>query len=204
MPPEEKTSITPKLSFAPLTIDRWGDFEELFGPRGACGGCWCMHWRLTRSEYERDKGENNRRAMKKLVESGEVPGIIAYEGGEPVAWCSVAPRESFTRLGRSRILKPVDDKPVWSIVCFFIAKRARKSGISLAILNEAVRYAGGRGAGIVEGYPVEPKKGMTADVFAYTGLASVFRRAGFEEVARRSETRPIMRISPEIRKKSER
>jgi GNAT superfamily N-acetyltransferase len=194
MASENKIGRSPKLSFAPLTIDRWDDMEELFGPRGACGGCWCMHWRLTHSEFERDKGDKNRRAMMALVKSGDVPGIMAYESAEPVAWCSVAPRESFTRLDRSRILKPVDDEPVWSVVCFFIAKRARKRGVSLAILNAATSYAAEQGAEIVEGYPVEPKKGKTADVFAYTGLASVFRKAGYEEVIRRSETRPIMRL----------
>ena len=161
-----------------------------------------MYWRLIHSEFERNKGDTNKRAMKRLVKSGEVPGIIAYESGEPVAWCSIAPREHFTRLGRSRILKPVDDKPVWSVVCFFIAKRVRKQGFSLAILNAATRYAAERGAGIVEGYPVEPKKGKTADVFAYTGLASVFIKAGFDEVARRSETRPIMRLEVKGLKKA--
>ena len=196
MKKDKKRDIALDLTFAPLTIERWDEFEKLFGPRGACGGCWCMYWRLTHSEFERDKGDKNRRAMRSLVESGDVPGIMAYDEGEPVAWCSIAPRERFPRLGRSRILKPVDEEPVWSIVCFFIAKSHRKRGVSLAILEEAARYAAGRGAKIVEGYPVEPKKGKTADVFAYTGLASVFGRAGFEEVARRSETRPIMRLSP--------
>ena len=201
MASERKRGAPPKLGFEPLTIDRWDDFEKLFGPRGACGGCWCMYWRLIHSEFERNKGDMNKRAMKRLVKSGEVPGIIAYESDEPVAWCSIAPREQFIRLGRSRILKPVDDKPVWSVVCFFIAKRARKQGFSLAILNAATRFAAERGAGIVEGYPVEPKKGKTADVFAYTGLASVFIKAGFDEVARRSETRPIMRLEVKNLKK---
>ncbi len=194
MTPEKKKGGAPKLRFGPLTIDRWDDFNELFGPRGACGGCWCMYWRQTHSEFELNKGDNNKRAMKALVKSGEVPGIIAYERDEPVAWCSIAPRARFSRLGRSHILKPVDDKPVWSVVCFFIAKRARKRGVSLAILNAAVTYAFEHGALIIEGYPVEPKRGKTADVFAYTGLASAFTRAGFDEVARRSETRPIMRL----------
>ena len=191
---EEKKEKPLELTFAPLTLDRWADLEKLFGPRGACGGCWCMYWRSTHSQFERDKGERNRRSLRALVKSGRVPGIIAYDGGAPVAWCSIAPRDRLPRLERSRILKPLDDEPVWSVVCFFISRGSRKRGVSLAILDAAVRYAAGQGAGIVEGYPVEPKKGRTADAFAYTGLASVFRKAGFEEVARRSETRPIMRI----------
>ena len=181
------------LTFRPVTAERWNDFQALFGERGACGGCWCMWWRLKRSEFEKQKGDGNKRAMKKIILSGEVPGLLTYAGGEPIAWCSVAPREVFSALERSRILKPVDDKPVWSIVCFFVAKPFRHKGVTVKILEAAVKYAKEQGAKIVEGYPVEPKKGRTADVFAYTGLASAFRKAGFQEVARRSETRPIMR-----------
>ena len=184
---------TGKLVVRPLTAARWDDFESLFGPRGACGGCWCMWWRLTHAEFEQRKGERNRRAMRRIVSSGEVPGIIGYIGGDPVAWCAVAPRECFPRLERSRILKRLDEEPVWSVVCFFIARPFRKHGLSRSMLEEAVRYAASKGAEVVEGYPVEPAKGATADVFAYTGLASVFRSAGFTEAARRSATRPIMR-----------
>jgi len=192
---QKETGRTParKLVARPLTADRWEDFESLFGPRGAFGGCWCMWWRETHAEFERLKGEGNKRAMRKLVASGEIPGIMGYMGNEPVAWCSVAPRERFPRLERSRILKRVDPEPVWSVVCFYVAKTQRKLGLSRRMLEEAVRYAAGRGAETIEGYPVEPKKGSMADVFVYTGLASVFRATGFTEVARRSETRPIMR-----------
>ncbi|UCF07095.1 MAG: GNAT family N-acetyltransferase [bacterium] len=187
------------LSFHPVTPERWKDFTKLFGPRGACGGCWCTWWRITRSEFEKRKGEKNRRAMKRIIDSGEVPGILAYDGTEPVGWCSVAPREAFPVLERSRVLKRIDDKPVWSVVCFFIHRRYRRKGISLELLREAVRYAASQGARIVEGYPVEPKKGTTADLFAFTGLSSTFLQAGFKEAARRSETRPIMRYEVQRR-----
>ena len=181
------------LEIFPLTQKRWSDFETLFGERGACGGCWCMLWRLTRKEFERQKGEANRQAMKIIVESGNIPGILAYSQKQPVAWCSVAPRESFPALERSRILKKVDDESVWSISCFFIHKNYRKKGLSVQILNAAVDYVAKQGGKIVEGYPVEPKKDKTADVFAWTGLASFFKKSGFVECARRSDTRPIMR-----------
>lgn len=182
-----------EVVFHPLTADRWGDFETLFGPRGACGGCWCMWWRLTHREFEARKGEKNRRAMRERVESDEVPGLIAYAGEAPVGWCAVAPRETYPRLGRSRILKPVDHEPVWSIVCLFVAKAFRRRGVSRALIEAATAHAREEGARIVEGYPVEPTKDEMPDVFAFHGLASAFREAGFEEVARRSETRPIMR-----------
>jgi GNAT superfamily N-acetyltransferase len=181
------------LEFHPLVVERWTDFEKLFGNRGACGGCWCMWWRLKRSEFERQKGEGNRKAMKKIVDSGEVPGLLAYASGQAVAWCAVAPRETYPLLERSRTLKRVDDKPVWSIVCFFVAKPFRGKGITLKLLRAAIEYVGKQGGRIVEGYPVEPKGGRMPEAFAYTGLVSTFRRVGFVEVARGSERRPIMR-----------
>ncbi len=177
----------------PLTPARWNDFETLFGAKGACGGCWCMYPRLRRSEYERLKGEGNRRAMKRLVDSGRVPGILGYVEGKPVAWCSVEPRENIGSLARSRILAPVDDEPVWSIVCLFLSKTHRGRGLSTRMIEAAVRHAKANGAAVVEAYPVEPKKTPMPAVFAFPGIASSYLAAGFREVARRSETRPIMR-----------
>lgn len=153
-----------------------------------------MWWRLKRSEFEQQKGKGNRQAMKDIVESGEIPGIMVYHHNRPVGWCSVAPREQFQRLERSRILKPLDDLPVWSVVCFFIDRGFRNQGISVKLLFAALDYVRQQGGKIVEGYPVEPKKDRTQDVFASAGLASAFRKAGFVELFRHSETRPIMRF----------
>ena len=138
-----QTEPLPHLDFHPLTPERWQDLEVLFGPRGACGGCWCMWWRLKRSQYEKQKGPGNRRALKKIVDSGEIPGLLAYADGQPIAWCSVGPREAYSTLERSRILKRVDDKPVWSVVCFVVAKSFRHKGVSTALLEAAVEYASG-------------------------------------------------------------
>lgn len=181
------------MKILPLTPGRWGDFAELFGPRGACAGCWCMYWRLKRPDWERRKGAGNRRAMKRIVDRGDVPGLLAYENAEPIGWCAVAPRESYPSLARSRILKPVDDKPVWSVSCLFVRRDWRNKGVSTRLLREAARHVGQRGGTIVEGYPVEPRKDRMPDAFAWNGLASSFLTAGFKEVARRSPTRPIMR-----------
>jgi GNAT superfamily N-acetyltransferase len=183
------------LTFAPLTPDRWPDLEALFGPRGATGGCWCMWWRLKRSEFDALKGEGNRVAFRMVVEEGPPPGVLAYADGQPVGWCAIAPRDDYPALARSRILKRVDDQPVWSVTCFFIAKGWRRRGLAVHLLRAAVAFAGENGAQIVEGYPVEPRKDDMPGVFAWTGMASTFRRAGFVEVARRSETRPVMRLT---------
>lgn len=182
-----------RLVFKPLTPRCWGAFRELFGERGACGGCWCMLWRVPRSDFERQKGDGNEAAMRQIVEAGEVPGILAFYEGRPVAWCAVAPRICYPALERSRVLRRVDNSPVWSISCLFVAKPFRRRGVSVRLLRAAVAHAGRRGGKIVEGYPVEPRKGEMPDVFAHTGLASAFLRAGFTECLRRSETRPIMR-----------
>ena len=185
----------PKLEFHPLNLERWRDLERLFGERGACAGCWCMFWRLKRSEFDKKKGEANRKALRKIVAASQEPGILAYAGGEPVGWCALAPRESYPVLENSRILKRIDDEPVWSIPCFFVAKPFRRKGLTVQLLKAAIAYARTRGAKIVEGYPVQPKKTSVPDIFVYTGLASAVRKAGFVEVARRSPTRPIMRAA---------
>jgi GNAT superfamily N-acetyltransferase len=184
-----------ELEFQPVTTKQWKDMEQLFGPRGAIGGCWCMWWRVKRKDFELQQGDGNHDAMCTIVESGKVPGILAYAEGEAVAWCSVAPREDFSVLDRSPILRRVDEQQVWSIVCFFITKKYRHQGLSSRMLSAAVEYAAQKGARIIEGYPITPKKDQAPDIYIFTGLESTFVKAGFVEVARRSEFRPIMRYS---------
>jgi GNAT superfamily N-acetyltransferase len=176
-----------------LSPDRWRDLLTLFGPRGATGGCWCMYWRLPRAQFTAQKGEGTKNALQHLVESGAIVGLLAYAQGQPVGWCAIAPRVSYPVLERSRILKRVDEAPVWSVVCFFVSQAFRGKGATTSLLRAAVDYARQQGARIIEGYPVEPKNARMPAVFAWTGLASAFRQAGFVEVQRRSETRPIMR-----------
>ncbi len=181
------------LTFHAATPPRWKDVEALFGERGACGGCWCMAWRLRNKDWVAGKGAGNKRAFKKIVTSGSKPGVLAYHGREPVAWCAVAPREEYESLARSRVLAPVDDRPVWSISCLFVLRPYRRRGVSVPLLRATVELAAKRGARIVEGYPTQPHAEKAPDAFIWTGVPSAFRSAGFKEVARRSKTRPIMR-----------
>ena len=154
-----------------------------------------MTWRLLRPEYERQKGVGNRRALRRLVDAGEMPGLLAYDRERPIGWCALAPRERYGRLERSRILKPVDTRPVWSVVCLFVDRAYRRRGVTVALLRAAADHARDQGGLILEGYPVEPKSAKEIPpVFAFTGVASAFRKAGFREAARRSPTRPIMRL----------
>lgn len=188
------TQDNPDLTFHSLTPRRWPDFEQLFGPRGACAGCWCMFWKLDNKDFNALAYDGNKAAQKAVVESGVTPGLLAYSKGQAVGWIAVEPRSAYPRLARSRVLKPVDDQPVWSITCFFTRKDFRGKGVTVALLRAAVEHAKKHGGRIVEGYPIEPKKGRMPAAFAYTGLASAFRKAGFKEVARNSETRPIFRF----------
>jgi GNAT superfamily N-acetyltransferase len=182
------------IRFLPVTPKRWADLEQLFGPRGACSGCWCMWYRIKRSEWERNANEGNRKALKRIVDGGSVPGLLAYVDDEPAGWVSVAPREEFSSLERSYVLKRVDDLPVWSIVCFFVSKAHRRRGLTRALIKAAVDYAAHHGARLVEGYPVEraPGAGYSA-AEGFPGSPATFAREGFREIARRSPRRPIMR-----------
>jgi len=153
-----------------------------------------MYFRLSRAEFERRQGASNRRALHHLVSTGRTPGLIAYVNGVPAGWIALAPRDEYRLLSRSRILQPVDDQPVWSVVCFFIARGYRRRGLTVALLGQAAAFARRRGARWLEGYPIDPPQGGLPDTFAYHGLAAAFRKAGFREVARRSPTRPIMRL----------
>jgi GNAT superfamily N-acetyltransferase len=177
----------------PVTADRWEDLVGLFGKNGAYSGCWCMWFRETSREFSERGNAGNRRALHEIVHQGRVPGLLAYRAGRPVGWCSVAPRGEFGRLNRSPTLKPVDEQPVWSVVCFFVDRAHRGQGVAEELLETAVNYAARRGARLVEAYPVDTsgRKYRPADL--YTGTVDLFGAAGFTEVARRSEARPIMR-----------
>ncbi|MFH1501631.1 MAG: GNAT family N-acetyltransferase [Candidatus Eisenbacteria bacterium] len=181
------------MTFRPLTPETWHDFTSLFGRNGACGGCWCMWWRQTRAEFDRSHGDGNRRAMKRIVDRGEVPGILAYVDGEPVGWCSVAPRERYSSVERSRVLKRLDDKPVWSLVCLFVHKDHRGTGVASSLVAGAVEYARSQGATLVESYPTDPRGRKLEAVSSFMGTPSLFENAGFRECARPSKVRVIMR-----------
>jgi GNAT superfamily N-acetyltransferase len=191
---EEVSSLIEELdlSFHPLTQKLWRDFEMLFGRNGACGGCWCMYWKLRGKAFDENTGDTARQMQKAVVDSKTVPGLLAYSDGYPVGWIAVEPRTAYPKLAHSRVLKPVDDQPVWSITCFFVEKKHRRKGITVELLKAAVEHVKKQGGTIVEGYPVDASQNQ-ADTFVFTGTAAAFKKAGFVEVARNSPTRPIFR-----------
>lgn len=191
-----ETPQTPSYEIHPLTPDRWNDLETLFGPKGAYGGCWCMFWRVSRAQFaeqSRRGGADNREAFRAAVQSGEVPGLLAYANGTPVGWCAVAPREVYAALERSTTRKRIDDQPVWSITCFFVAHGWRRKGVNTALVAAAIDYVRSQGGTMIEAYPTlnEPGMKQPSNAAAYMGLSAVFRAAGFTEVARAANTRRV-------------
>jgi GNAT superfamily N-acetyltransferase len=182
------------MDIRPVTPETWEAFLEVMGPKGGDAGCFCMFYRQTSREFGESRGEPNRLAMKEIVDSGQVPGLIGYRDGLPLGWVQVGPRRWYGRLGRSRVTKPLDERDAWAITCFVVPKRYRGQGVASDLLRAAVEYAREQGAEVVEGYPVEPRNGAMPDFSAWMGFASMFAGCGFVEVARRSETRPFMRL----------
>jgi ribosomal protein S18 acetylase RimI-like enzyme len=190
-----------KLSVRPLTRERWPDLEALFNAKGCsvARGCWCMYYRRSGSRGPLRAGttraQANRADLKALLASGEPPGLIGYRGKVPVGWVSLGPRDDYAKLRRSPVMKAVDDRPVWSIVCFVVPSRYRGQGVARALLDGAIAYARKRGVTLLEAYPVD-KRGRSGDDAMWFGAKSMYDAAGFEEVARRKQNRPIVRIEP--------
>ncbi len=176
-----------------LDHTRWNDFEELFGEKGACGGCWCMSWRLKKSDFEKQKGEENKNSMKNLVHQNKPVGVLAYIDGTPIGWCAVAPRSEYIRLNYSRVLKKIDDEPVWSITCLFLSKEYRRKGISTEVIKAAINYCKQNNIKIVEAYPTVPYENKVPDAFLWTGIPVSFEDAGFKVVEKRSKWKLMMR-----------
>jgi GNAT superfamily N-acetyltransferase len=177
----------PIIETHPLTPDRWRDFAALMGARFDTRHCWCM-WPRLATNYKGRTGDANRRSMKRVVDTASAaPGVLAYVDGVVAGWCAVAPRAAYPKLDRSRATARIDDEPVWSVVCFSIQREARRTGVSGVLLKAAVELARQHGATLVEGYPVEETRNL------FRGVRSVFERAGFVEVARRSARQSIMR-----------
>jgi GNAT superfamily N-acetyltransferase len=179
------------LTIRPLTTSLWPDLEALFGKAGASNGCWCMYWRIG-PEYHKRPREKNKSVFRKIVKQGPPPGLLAFDGDQPVGWCQLTPRQDLSWLNRRRALQAVDDMPVWSISCFYVRRGYRRKGVMSALIREALKTAKHTNAPAVEAYPVDNSRpDSTSNMF--TGTASTFRRLGFKTVVRRQSSRPVMR-----------
>jgi GNAT superfamily N-acetyltransferase len=193
------------VAIHPLTFDRWDDLVDLFGPeRGANSGCWCMWWRMSRADWKAVPRDDKRDRFHKIVDAGPPPGVLAYDGETAVGWCAIGPRETLPQMNRSRVAAPLEGvKGVWAVNCFYIRSGWRGKGLMRKLLDAALAFAAKERASIVEACPIDTGRKLIWGE-GYVGLASVFRAAGFKEVARRSETRPLMRIELKARKKGKR
>ncbi len=171
-----------KITTKELEPTLWKDLENLFGEKGACGGCWCQAWKLEKGEKWDDvKGKVAKARLKKEVKTKSVYGVIAFEGDKPIGWCNFGPRKSYPRLNRARTLKCDDIPLVWSVPCFFVDKDFREKGVAVAMLKNALKIMKKRGVKIAEGYPSKPgKDGRYIAAFSWTGTNSLFANQGFE------------------------
>ncbi|HET9976662.1 MAG TPA: GNAT family N-acetyltransferase [Burkholderiaceae bacterium] len=189
------------LTLHPLTPARWPDLEAIFQAKGCsiARGCWCLYYRES-GKVEVPEGQTlaqaRRARLRALTEAkGTPPGLIGYRGKTPVGWISLGPREDFAKLKRSPVMKPVDDAPVWSIVCFVVPAEYRGQGVARELLRGAIAWAAQRGVTLLEAYPID-KPQRSHDEFIWHGAKSMFDAAGFEEVARRKPQRPVVRLRP--------
>jgi len=187
-----------RIKCVELTPDLWPDLERLFGPNGACGGCWCMWWRVERGGklWEDTKGEKAKRIFKRLVTTGQAHGILAFAGEEPVGWCSFGPRTDFPRMERMRAYRPPDAAEVWSINCFFISRAWRGQGVARELLAAAVRACRRHSVKILEGYPVTPTKAgkQLPAAFSWMGPFNIFEEQGFQVVQADPPSKPLVRL----------
>ena len=194
--------VTDALEILPLTPKRLPDLATLFNQGGDPKWCWCSFFRVRNVDFANATAATNRTVLEKAVRTTardkRHPGLVAYRDGEPIGWVSLGPRDDYLRLQHSKVMAPVDDKPVWSIVCFVVSRRARKQGVAHALLEAAIGYAREHGATLLEAYPVDTDGERVPAAHAYKGTIGMFERVGFEEVARRRATptsapRPIVR-----------
>ena len=189
--------IEEDVHFEELCPCHWLDVERLFGPNGACGGCWCMYWRAESYKAWRNmKGAGAKRCFKELVQKGKAHGILAFAGDEPVGWCSIGSRRDFPVLQKSKTYKRDDSDHVWSVTCFFIHRRWRRKGLSRGLLKTAVEVMRRRGVKLAEAYPVTTTKDgrRVGSSMAWTGPLTIFEELGFKQVQTTNALKPLVRL----------
>ena len=183
-----------KLKFDALTVATWKQFETLMGEKGGCGNCWCMYFRLSYKDFQANKPDGNKKMVRHLVNKGKPQGLIASINNEPVGWIALAPREDYMKLENARVFKRIDDKPVWSITCFFIKKQFRQMGLSQLLIKGAIDYAKKKKIKTLEAYPAIPYSEKVPHSFLWVGILSSFIKNGFKIVQQNSKSRAMVRI----------
>jgi GNAT superfamily N-acetyltransferase len=171
------------IEFTAVGRDNWDEFESFFERRGGPHYCWCMLWRPDGKPDAVSKKQQKKAAMKSRIKADEPVGILAYIDGEAVAWCSVAPRESYRSLGGVE-----DLENVWSLVCFFVRRDFRKQGLPRKLLDAAADYARNMGACYLEAYPVK----ADSPSYRFMGTTTMFEQANFRFMTMAGTRRHVM------------
>jgi len=179
------------IEVRPVTASSLDELRQFAGNNGSFGYCSCMKWRVTSTEFKKSDKAERASMLAELVQREQPVGLLGYLGGEPIGWCSIAPREHLAGLERYRKLPRIDDVPVWAVVCFYVHRSARGQGVQHALLRAAIEYARSQQAAAVEGYPPSP----SSTLYRYMGSIEVFRDVGFDDVTPQGQERPVMRYS---------
>ena len=171
------------VKIKPVNKTNWADFEALFEAKGGPKYCWCMAWRMTKEELKQNTSACRKEFIKQRVWSKIPIGLLAYVHKEPIGWCSIAPRDTYERLGGDESLEKV-----WSITCFYIKKEFRKKSLTPFLIENAIQYARKKGAKYLEAYPVEPD----SPSYRFMGFIKTFKKAGFEFVKKAGTRRHVM------------
>ncbi|WP_341230036.1 GNAT family N-acetyltransferase [Nocardioides salarius] len=166
----------------PVTPDRFEDFADVVNPNRRASHCWCLSHRLPASQVAELGRGSRERAMRSLCEREHPPGVVTYRDGVPVGWCSIGPRADNPKLAASRLIRPVDDLPVWSIICVVVRGGHRRQGVTTPLLEGAVAWAASEGAPAAEAYPVDPAGERMDLTMAFVGTRAMFEKVGFEFV----------------------
>ena len=197
MPPVTSLPAPPGTEIRPVMAENWTDLKTLFGPHGAFMGCWCAYWRLRHVDFEATSAAEHKAVIRDRVHGDLPPGLLAYRDDEPVAWVSVEPRERFEAFAHARVYRPVDETPVWTVTCFYVAEDARGEGLMAPLLVAVTAHVRERGGVAVEGYPEYPACVADSGTPGYMGLVPAFEAAGFEQIATLSNDRPVYRATLE-------
>jgi len=181
--------VNDKVEFRPVTPENWHDFEKLFESRGGPKSCWCTVWRTVEASSTAERPvAAKKREMKRRISSGEPVGLLGYVDSEPVAWCSIAPRDTY-RASMSDVMEGDETRNAWSIVCFFVSRPCRGQGLFQKLIKAAEAYAATKGATLLEGYPVDPD----SPSYRFGGFLPAFEQAGYTHAGRKGTRRHFVR-----------
>ena len=186
--PTERLSTIGAIAIHPMTQERIADWlqffdRDAFADNPDWGSCYCLepHVPATPDLPERP-WRDTRAAMAQRFRACTTFGYLAYVDGRPAGWVNASLRSDY---GLYRNIDPTGPDPasVIGVSCFVVAPPFRRHGLASALLDRVIADAPGRGAGWVEGYPInEPEDG---DARQFRGARSMYDARGFRPIVKR-------------------